>query len=117
MNKVFSKFNDDLYDCKVRVPAVKYSGWGWDSITGIRGLPVSADIKKLRARDVIVLPACNEMVVIKSINYKNKTIDLYGRGFGTTSPYRQGIKSFVIHIAGHFTKREIDRAMTPIKFN
>lgn len=100
----------------LRASAVKYSGWGWDSISGIKGLPLDT-INEVCANDVLLLPIGDEIVIVNNVNLKEKTIDLYCRGFGSTSPHQQGIKSFKIKIIDSFSQEHIDRMMTPIKFN
>ncbi len=98
------------------LPVVASSrGCDWDSRDCVIELPVPPDfIDQLSARDVLVLHPEDEVVVIKSVSYIRSTICLYHRGFGASSAVAHGTKPFLINKIDRFTKRHIDRAMTPI---
>lgn len=74
----------------------------WDTTDDITDLPVvTAQITKLRVGDVLLLPAGDEVVLVKAIDVAAQTIDLYARGHGSTTGTVQGEASLTIMIIGN----------------
>lgn len=77
------------------------TGTDWDTNSDITALPVAAsEIVKITVGDVLSLPS-GEIVVVKSLDRTNNTIDLYERGAGETSGAAQGEAEFTALVVGN----------------
>jgi hypothetical protein len=78
------------------------SGLLWNSTSATADLTInSADIGKLRPGHVLLLPdSANEIVVVKTVNTVDNTIEVYGRGHGDSAGAAQSTSAFTIKVIG-----------------
>lgn len=78
------------------------NGVDWDTTDDITALPVvTAEITKLRVGDVLLLPAGDEVVIVKAISVAGQTIDLIERGHGSSTATVQEEAALDIKIIGN----------------
>ncbi len=94
---------DDAARAEVFAAIASGGGADWDTVDDITALPVvTAEVKKLRIGDVLLLPAAgDEVVVVSTIDVAGQTIGLYERGHGSTSGVAQGTAALAIKIIGN----------------